>query len=233
MFTVSFWAGSCDLVQVRFAECGTSWRSTIWHGVWSGGPEARRFLACAGFQVSMASQRPDIERELSDRVEELGYELVEFVWAGSRARPILRVKVDHPVDEGRVIGGESEPYKATVTVDDCAKVSRGLEGWLDEMESLSVRYTLEVSSPGVDRPLTKARDFRLFAGQPVAVTCKRSLDGRPARLEGTLVGLDEPGEKDDSEESNADSLIRIELSDGEEVEIPLELVKSARLVFKW
>ncbi|MDX1494735.1 MAG: ribosome maturation factor RimP, partial [Longimicrobiales bacterium] len=93
------------------------------------------------------------------RIEELGYELVEIRWGGSGKRPMLKVRIDRPDS----VRGEG------VTVDECAEVSRALEPWLDEHEGLSERYVLEVSSPGVNRPLVRARDFQRFRGEHVAV----------------------------------------------------------------
>lgn len=129
-----------------------------------------------------------LEAELERRVEALGYELVELERAGSKTRPILRVRIDH--------AGGSEKG-AGVTVDDCSTVSRALEAWLDEAEGVPERYMLEVSSPGIERPLVRARDFQRYAGKEVAVRGKDVLAGRSRRLEGELLGLDE---RDRSEE---------------------------------
>src|SRR5690606_39553856 len=88
-----------------------------------------------------------LERELEARLESLGFELVELERAGSRTRPVLRLRID-------VAAGDHG-----VTLDDCARVSRALEPYLDTVEGLPERYVLEVSSPGVERPLVRARDF--------------------------------------------------------------------------
>ena len=91
----------------------------------------------------------DVEWVLESEVEDLGFELVDARWGGSGRRPVLRIRIDRE---------DSSPENG-VTVGDCAKVSRALEARLDEHEALSERYVLEVSSPGVERPLKKARDF--------------------------------------------------------------------------
>lgn len=161
----------------------------------------------------MATPVAEVTEQLDDRVAALGFELVELEWAGSSRRPIIRIRVDRREGEG------------AITVDECAVVSRGLEPWLDELEALPERYVLEVSSPGVERPLVRPRDFRRFAGQEVAVKGDGPLlEGRARRLEGVLLGLasDEAGER-----------IRLRLPDGEEVEIPRESVKGAHLVYRW
>ncbi len=161
----------------------------------------------------MATPVAEVTEQLDDRVAALGFELVDLEWAGSTRRPIIRIRVDRREGEG------------AITVDECAVVSRGLEPWLDELEALPERYVLEVSSPGVERPLVRGRDFRRFAGQEVAVKGDGPLlEGRARRLEGILLGLadDEAGER-----------IRLRLPDGEEVEIPRESVKGAHLVYRW
>ena len=163
----------------------------------------------------MASHSED--RELEARVEELGFELVELERAGSKSRPILRLRIDRP---------DSEPGQG-VTVDDCARVSRALEAYLDEGAVGGGRYVLEVSSPGVERPLLRARDFRRFAGQRVALKGYAPLAGREKRLEGELVGL----ESVDGDENGGS--IRIRLDDGEEAEVPRAEVARAHLVFRW
>ena len=153
-----------------------------------------------------------LEREVERRVEELGFELVELERAGSRARPILRVYIDSPA---------SEPGKPGVSLDDCTRVSRALEPYLDQAEGLADRYNLEVSSPGVERPLVRPRDWERFAGQEVSVKGRDTLAGRAKRLSGTLLGLRE-GDR-----------AALRLEDGDEVEFPLAEVERAKLVYRW
>lgn len=158
---------------------------------------------------------PEIERELERRVEALGYELVDVRWGGSARRPRLELRIDLP---------GSTPGRG-VTVDDCADVSRALEPWLDEHEALSSRYVLEVSSPGVERPLVRQRDFERFRGARVAVLGRGTLLGRSTRLEGELLGLHGTG-------TDAES-VGLRLGDGEEVEVPRAEVRKVHLVFEW
>lgn len=159
---------------------------------------------------------PQVEVELEERIAKLGFELVEMVWAGTPARPILRVRLDVP--EERAAGGG-------VTVGDCAHVSRALESWLDALPAMPERYVLEVSSPGLERPLTRAKDWARFAGEQVAVSGAGTLVGRAKRLEGELLGV-----RRDSAERE---LIRLRLAGGEEVEIPREEILRAHVVFNW
>lgn len=154
----------------------------------------------------------EVAKQLEARVEAIGFELVDVEWAGSSKRPVIRLRVDRPEGEG------------SVTVDECARVSREIERWLDELESVPEKYVLEVSSPGVDRPLIRPRDFERFAGEDVVLRGKTPLAGRSRRLEGLLLGWVADGEGE---------RIRLRLSNGDEVEVPRELVTGANLVYRW
>ncbi|MGD2067211.1 MAG: ribosome maturation factor RimP [Gemmatimonadota bacterium] len=167
----------------------------------------------------MARPVPEIERELEERVQALGFDLVQAEWAGSARRPILRLRVEVPPGSPRGLEGDE------VGVDDCARVSRGLEAWLDGHASMPEKYVLEVSSPGVDRPLTRAADWDRFAGRQVAVKGPEVLVDRATRLEGELLGLEV--EEDGSE------VVRLRLHGGEEVRIPRGDISGAHLVFRW
>lgn len=155
-----------------------------------------------------------LERQLSARIEALGYEVVEFERAGSKARPILRIRIDRP----------DETADHGVTVDDCARVSRALETFLEDDQRVAERYVLEVSSPGVERPLVRDRDFERFAGQEVALVGNEPLAGRGRRIEGELMGL---GESEDAPS------VRLRLEQGEIVDIPRAQIARAHLVFRW
>lgn len=152
--------------------------------------------------------------DLEERLEAFGYELVELEQAGDARRPILRIRIDRP---------DSSPENPVTTMD-CARVSRHLEEFLDGRESLSDRYVLEVSSPGVERPLVRTRDFTRFAGQEIAVRGKSALAGRGKQLEGVLVGLAGSGDEE---------MVVLRLPDGEEVSIPRSAIKRANLIFRW
>lgn len=158
---------------------------------------------------------PGLAPEIERAVAELGFELVELEVAGNRARPILRVYIDRP---------DSVPGEPAVTLEDCTKVSRGLEPMLDARDDLSERYVLEVSSPGVERPLVRPRDWSRFAGHPVSVRGRATLAGKARRLEGELLGLRGEGEAE---------TVALRLPGGEEVEFPLAEVEKAHLVYRW
>lgn len=163
----------------------------------------------------MGKAIPEVAEQLERRVDELGFELVEIEWAGSARRPILRLRVDRP--------GETA-LDSGVTLDDCVTVSRGLEPWLDEHESVPEKYVLEVSSPGVDRPLVRSRDFDRFAGEWVAVKGRDLLAGKARRLEGELLGLAKEGDRE---------VVRLRLPKGEEVEVPRDEIVGAHVVYRW
>ena len=154
-----------------------------------------------------------IERWMETRLEELGFELVELERAGNDARPIFRLRIDRPA------GSPEEG----ITHGDCVTVSRALEPELDARDDLSPRYLLEVSSPGVERPLVRRRDWDRFAGRPVMVRTTAPVEGHGKRVEGDLLGVAGEGDAE-----------RVRLQCGDEVvEIPLEQVQRANLVHRW
>jgi ribosome maturation factor RimP len=146
-------------------------------------------------------------------VEELGFELVTFERAGGRRRPLWRLRVDRP---------ESEPGRSSVTVDDCAAVSRAVRAVLEAEDGGEVEYILEVSSPGVERPLTRARDFERFAGWVVRVRGYGPLAGRGRQLEGVLLGMS----------TRDGDTIALEVG-GETIEVPRGEIATAKLVYRW
>lgn len=163
----------------------------------------------------MAEPIREVAEALDDRVEQLGFEVVAVEWGGSLRRPLLRLRIDRLGATARDSG---------VTLDDCAAVSRELESWLDALGAVPERYVLEVSSPGVDRPLVRSRDFERFAGEWVAVKGREVLAGKARRLEGELVGLVREGDLE---------IVRLRLKKGEEVDVPRDEVVGAHVVYRW
>lgn len=136
-------------------------------------------------------------------VEPMGYELVgvEHLQRGGRqGGAILRVYIDAP-------GG--------ITLDDCAAVSHQLSGVLDVEDPIQGHYDLEVSSPGLDRPLFGVEHFLRFQGQRAKVRLGTKLEGR-RHFEGRLAGVRE-------------DRLCLEVA-GEIRELPLASIESARLV---
>ncbi|PYO62733.1 MAG: hypothetical protein DMD28_04640 [Gemmatimonadetes bacterium] len=93
------------------------------------------------------------------KLGELGLDLADLRIGGTPNRPLVQVRIEWPPDEAR-----------RVTVDDCARASRALEAWLDQGGPLGSRYILEVSSPGLDRPLRWPRHWMRFVGSEVQAT---------------------------------------------------------------
>ncbi|MDR7856230.1 ribosome maturation factor RimP [Tissierella sp.] len=108
-------------------------------------------------------------------VEELGYELVDIEFLKEGSSYFLRVYLDKP-------GG--------ITLDDCQLMSQTLSDKLDEKDPISVAYYLEVSSPGLDRPLKIDKDLRRNIGKEVEIKLYESLDGKKI-LEGILESYNE------------------------------------------
>jgi ribosome maturation factor RimP len=138
---------------------------------------------------------------LEPGIRSLGYELVGVEYqSGGRGGGLLRVYIDSA--DG-------------VTADDCQKVSYQVSGVLDVEDPIPGHYTLEISSPGLDRLLFRPEDFERFAGQQVKLRASSPVDGR-RNFKGRLVGM-------------RDGQVVIE-QDDVEVSLPYEQVDQARLV---
>lgn len=122
-------------------------------------------------------QKHYLQDMLEPVIANLGYETVRIMTIG-QVNPTLQVMID-------VIGGSRE-----INVDDCAKVSRALSAVLDEKDPIKDKYSLEVSSPGLDRPLTKPEHFVRFKGYTAKVETINEVDKRK-RIKGVILGLDE------------------------------------------
>jgi ribosome maturation factor RimP len=148
-----------------------------------------------------------LEDFVRQEVDALGFDLVEFRRGGTARRPVLDVRIDRR--DG-----------AKVTIDDCAHVSRAIEPRLDATGLVGEAYVLEVSSPGVERPLRNAADWRRFAGRRARVLSP-ALGGR---IEVDIVGIEEDG--------GSEVAVMRDLK-GEEHRVALADVKEARLVLVW
>ena len=164
----------------------------------------------------MGMPLPDLSEELEARLDGMGFELVEVSWAGSMRRPILRVRMDLP---------DSTPGQGGVSVDQCAEVSRALEPWLDGHPQIPERYVLEVSSPGVERPLVRSGDWIRFRGQRARVKGRDLPGGKGNRVEGEILGL--------ADEESQGPLVALRCDDGEEIRIPVDRIERAHLLFRW
>ena len=161
----------------------------------------------------MKPNRLELQKGFEDRLARLGLELVQLEWAGHVRRPVIRLRVEHAVPD------------RPVSLDDCASVSRQMEAWLDREEGFPANYVLEVSSPGLERPLTRGKDFQRFRGRRVAVKGREELVGRAVRLEGELLGM--------ARGVDGAEMVLLRLNGGDEVEVPRASIEGARLVHDW
>jgi ribosome maturation factor RimP len=132
-------------------------------------------------------------------VSDLGYELWELEYGARTGGGLLRVYIDSP--DG-------------ISVDDCARVSRAVSEKLDAADPISSEYTLEVSSPGLDRVLRTQQHFERFAGERVKLEMSQAVNGRK-RFAGQLTWVGE-------------GAITLEV-DGAEVQLPIAGIHKARV----
>lgn len=116
-----------------------------------------------------------IERMIAPLLAAMGYDIVRVLLTGGQ-RPTLQVMAE------RTDGQD-------MSVDDCAEISRAVSALLDVEDPIAGAYTLEVSSPGIDRPLTRPADFQRFAGFEARVETRQPVEGRK-RFRGRLLGLE-------------------------------------------
>ena len=142
-----------------------------------------------------------VERLIAPSLSAAGYEIVRVAFVGG-PNGALQIMIERS-------------DRRALTVDDCADVSRTVSALLDVEDSITGPYTLEVSSPGIDRPLTRPEDFARFAGFEAKLETRAPIDGRK-RFRGRLLGLD--GDR-----------VRIATLEGESL-LPLQELQRAKLV---
>ena len=142
-----------------------------------------------------------IEEIVAPSLEAKGFEIVRVRLTGGQA-PTLQIMAD------RIDG-------VPINVDDCAAISRHVSVLLDAKDPIKSAYTLEISSPGIDRPLVRPKDFERFAGFEAKLETKMPIDGR-RRFRGRLGGLE-------------DDAVCLTLEDGE-VRIPFGDIDRAKLL---
>ena len=136
---------------------------------------SKPFEAVPGARLTSEGKAAEVEQLISAPLEALGYAIVRVLLSGDR-RAKLQVMVE------RLDG-------AAVTVDDCAAASREISAHLDVADPIRSAFVLEVSSPGIDRPLTRLDDFDRFAGFEARLETRMPIEGR-RRFRGRLLGLD-------------------------------------------
>lgn len=142
-----------------------------------------------------------IEKIIEPVLADMGFELVRVQMFGTR-RPTLQIMAE-PADGG------------AMTVDHCADISHTLSALLEVEDPIQGAYSLEISSPGIDRPLVRAKDYERFAGHVAKVEMRGLIDGR-RRFEGRIVGY-------------ADGEVRLDTDNGE-VSLPLNDINQAKLL---
>ena len=125
-------------------------------------------------EIEMATIREKLHALIAPVAEGLGYELVGIEYLPQGKHSLLRIYIDQ--EEG-------------ITLDDCEQVSRQVSAVLDVEDPVSGQYNLEISSPGLERPLFVEEHYTRFAGNRVFVRTSFPLDGR-RKFEGTLKGVD-------------------------------------------
>lgn len=149
----------------------------------------------------MSDKATEIVELLAPAVASLGLELLGAEFAPSSGRSLLRLYIDAP--------------ERHVTLDDCEAVSREVSAVLDIHDPISGQYTLEVSSPGIDRPLFTPAQFARFAGERAKVLLRLPIDGR-RRLQGIIARVD------------GDTIVLV--ADEQEFAVPHDNIDKARLV---
>jgi ribosome maturation factor RimP len=141
-----------------------------------------------------------------------GYELVEIEWKHELGQWVLRVFIDK-----QGLGSDGKP--AGVSLDDCASVSRELSAVLDVADAIAPAYSLEVSSPGLNRPLRKEADFARYVGKKAKIRTNRPIGEARRNFSGTLVAV-EAG--------------KVKIDVGDQVcEVPVDAVEKANLVYEF
>jgi ribosome maturation factor RimP len=121
----------------------------------------------------LSTRVAELERMIEPIADAMGYALVRVRLSGAN-RPVLQIM--------------AERHDGSMDVDDCTKLSHAISAVFEEGDPIESEYVLEVSSPGIDRPLTRRRDFETYAGHEAKVELKYPLDGRK-RVRGVLKGL--------------------------------------------
>ncbi len=162
------------------------------------GAEHRRFLTEHGLEAEIAAI-------VEPAIEDLGFRLVRVQVSGR---------------DGKTVQIMAERPDGTITIDDCELISRQVSPLLDVHDVVEGSYRLEISSPGIDRPLVRPSDFEAWSGNEVKIELKKLVDGR-RRYRGTLEGF-EDGEV--RIEVDLDQFGRTTLG------FPVELIADAKLV---
>ena len=148
----------------------------------------------------------DLINPVRQQLAELGFELVDLRRGGSTQRPLLQVRIDRP---------DSSPGHG-VTAEDCVRVSRALERFLEADRAVGPRYVLQVSSPGLERPVVWPDHWRRFTGKQVRIKGRHS-----SRSPATIVNVPD------------DENVTLRFNNGEQETVPFSEIKDATLLYQW
>jgi len=169
----------------------------------------------------VSTQLIDRIRAIAERVaSSYGLEIFDVQFRRESQGWVLRIFLDTPYNDAGTAPkldelSNAETGDGGVSIEDCERVSRDVSAILDVEEAIEHHYTLEVSSPGLDRPLRGARDYRRFAGRLAKIVVSEAVDNQK-HFAGRLQGLD-------------DDTVIIETAPGKRHFIPLPLITRARL----
>jgi ribosome maturation factor RimP len=217
--------GTTRPAEAGHYETGSSLQDLKWAGAhflflrWFRPAEAGRCV----LEGADLTQLIDRIRDVAERVaRSYNLEIFDVQFRRESAGWVLRIFLDVPSDgetvplePGPTGGSRAWDGDASVSILDCERVSREVSAILDVEETIDHKYILEVSSPGLDRPLKSAKDYRRFAGRLAKIVVSEPVDGQK-HFEGRLQGLDGDG-------------VVIETKPGKRQLIPLSLVTRARL----
>ena len=143
-----------------------------------------------------------VAKRIEPEVASLGYELVRVAMIGGSSDPTLQVMAERPDTR-------------QLDLSDCEAISRRLSEWLDANDPIEGSYRLEVSSPGIDRPLTRTKDYADWAGHEARIKFEQPIDGAK-QVSGVIEGID-------------GNVVRIATTKGVR-EVPMESIASAKLL---
>lgn len=151
----------------------------------------------------------EIQAIIEPSIEAMGFELVRVSMLSMHGRDTLQIMADRA--DGTLIN-----------VDDCAEISRTVSAVLDVEDPIPGEYNLEVSSPGIDRPLTRIKDFETWAGFHARIELVQAVDGRK-RFKGLLGGLDNLPEEEGQ-------WVLMTLESGDTLSFNFEGIETAKLI---
>ncbi|MDZ4694219.1 MAG: ribosome maturation factor RimP [Deltaproteobacteria bacterium] len=170
----------------------------------------------------MRKEYANLWKLIEPYVVDAGLELVELQFGREPEGQMLRLFIDYPQtanqNEAIPLEGAGGPSERKVGFEECERVSRDVSAALDVADVIKVHYRLEVSSPGIERPVRKERDFQRFCGQNARIRTEDAIDGR-RNFSGVLLDAH-------------DGVVDIDC-DGVRCHVPIEAISRAHLVPDW